>query len=624
MRFAEWDVFIVVAALLPSFALGQAGIRCRRENGDILCEFQLPGEGSIDKLDLSHCLDNDVCVEAQVVVKRKDDSLVDNSGIVEQEPNTQQSIAAVVAETPTTVEVAGKTYSEPFSQYGPAIAEALRSRPTSTRSWRYTDWLNEFAIALRGDPESLSSQLESADPVAIENAVAVLELAVKMSIDLEGSGLGDAKISIAHSYMTMAETYIFDPYNPQYDEALKYFELSNRLFHELIVENDFPLGITRADIELNWADTLVRIAIVSVEKQMGDQQTETDHYGMGADGGDLSNFEVNSLTGGSMMDSKTAEVVDRSEEMLSDAVASFRQLVIEAKNPTQAVLRKTRLANALQNLASISAMTGSDFEATNHLLEEAVALYTSSLNDLDASNPERRNAISGVAELLYSLSDGYLQAAKYEQAKARYRDTVNWYKTYNLAPPEVSELAIMDADDALESAEQKLQAYTTMLYGGGELQIPNDNTRRGEAVYEADELYEADLHATLGALRMARNEMHLAVIHLAEAIQRYGRYPESGRSLADAKLNLAMAYFKQGEYELSIEAHEDALDDYKRVVPEGKNPLMDGFEDLFEQQGVNRDTLKAGTSAGDTNHVIDVSAYQASILNRTVASKDEL
>jgi tetratricopeptide (TPR) repeat protein len=327
-----------------------------------------------------------------------------------------------------------------------------------------------------------------------------------------------------------------------------------------------------------------------------------------------------------MMDTKMAEVVHRSEEMLSDAVASFRQLVIEAKNPAQTVLRNTRLANALQNLASISAMYASDFDATNTLLEEAVTLYMSCLNNLDASNPERKNVISGVAQSLYSLSDGYLQAAKYEQAKFRYRDTVNWYKIHNLGPPAVSDLPIMDADGALESAEQALQEYTTMLYGGGELQIPNDNTRRGEAIYEADELYEADLHATLGTLRMARNEMHLAVIHLAEAIERYGRNPESGRSLADAKLNLAMAYFKQGEYELSIEAHEDALDDYKRVVREGQNPLFEGFEDLLETQGLNRDTLKGGAGAGarDTNLVIDVSAYQASILNRTAASKDEL
>lgn len=623
MRFSGWAVLIVVAASLPCFTLGEASIHCRRENDDLLCEFQLPGDGSTDKVDLSHCLDN-VCVEAQVVVKTNDGASADDSGEFVEELNSRQVNNGAVDDASTTVKIADQKYSEPFSQYGPAIAKALRSRPATIRSWQYSDWLNEFAIALRGDLESPSSPFDSVDPVKIQNAVAVLQHSVKVSTELQNSGLGDAKISIAHSYMTVAETFIFDPYNPQYDEALQYFELSNKLFHELMVEKKFPLGITQADIELNWADTLVRIAIISVEQQMGDLQTEMGVKDMDGDGDELSNFDLNALAGGSVMNQQLVEVAHRSEEMLSSAVVKFRQLVAQAKNPSQAVLRKTRLANALQNLASIAAMSGSDFGETNAWLEEAVTLYKSSLNGMDASNPERKNAISGVAESLYSLSDGYLQAAKYEDAKSRYRDTMNWYKTHNLAPPAVSDLPILDADGALESAEQELQDYTTMLFGGGELQIPNDNIRPGEAIYEADEWYEADLHATLGALRMARNEMHLAINHLAEAIERYSRDPELGRPLADAKLNLAMAYFKQGEYEQSIEAHEDALDDYRRVVREGKNPLMDGLEDLLEQQGLNRDHLKAAGGAGDTNHVIDVSAYQASILNKTVASKDEL
>lgn len=588
----------------------------------LLCEFHVLTDRGNEKLNLSHCVD-DFCLDAQVTITKSGSTSADSSDILLAESNgqTESNRAEDPAATSTTSDlmIAGRTYSQPFSQYGVAIAESLRSRPITTRSWQYGDWLIQFAVALRGDPLTLDTT-----PVSIQQAVAALELAVKVFEDMQNRGLGDAKFSIANAYMTMAETFVFDPYDPQYSKAMHYFELSNRLFKEVLDGKEIPTGFARGDVELNWADTSVRVAVLLVDQQIMEeksQQLKMDLNSMDA------TFDLNQIAGGAVLSQEMFDIVTRSEGILKDAVASFRQLVSQANNPVHLGQRRIRLANALQNLASISVMRGANFDESNSLLEESVTNYLDSLDVADISELDRSSAISGVAESLYSLSDGYLQAGKYEEAKGRYRDTLNWYKSHKLHAPAVADMSNMDEDQTLQATEQALAEYNAMVHGLGEIHVPND-WARDDGMYQADELYEADLYATLGALRMARNEMHLAINHLANAIERYAQNPESGRFLADAKLNLATAYFKQGEYELSIEAHEDALDVYKQVVGEGKNPLMEGLEDMLAHHGVDIDAVKQGVQVDsetvESNRVIDVGAYQASILNKTAFTTDEL
>lgn len=613
---------VFLAALFPSLTLSQEGISCKRENNVLICELHVLTNRGAEKLNLSHCID-DFCFDAQVTITKSGSASADTSTILLEESNGQEESnrARDAAATSTTADlvIAGRTYSPPFSQYGVAVAESLQSRPTATRSWQYGDWLIQFAVALRGDPSSLDM-----NPVSIQEAVAALELSVKVFEDMQNSGMGDAKVSIANAYMTMAETFVFDPYDPQYSKAMHYFELSNKLFKEVLDEKEIPIGFTRGDVELNWADTSVRVAVLLVDQQImeeKDQQLKMDLNSMDAA------FDVSQLSGGAILSQQMSDTVTRSEGMLKDAVATFRQLVSQASSPSHVGQRRIRLANALQNLASISAMKGANFDESNALLEESVTNYMDSLAVAEISELDRSSAISGVAESLYSLSDGYLQAGKYEQATGRYRDTLNWYKSHKLNAPAVADIYSMDEDQTLQATEQALAEYNAMVHGQGEIHVPNDWSRH-DGMYQADELYEADLHATLGALRMARNEMHLAINHLANAIEKYARNPESGRLLADAKLNLATAYFKQGEYELSMEAHDDALDVYKEVVGEGKNPLMEGLEDMLAHHGVDIEAVKQGVTVDseneESNRLIDVGAYQASILNKTAFKTDEL
>lgn len=602
---------LLLAILLPSLAFSQE-MKCRRENGELICEFRISEETEQLQTLLKDCPDG-FCVDVMVKVspvpafKQDQQSSGDSSsGDINQQaskPAAEQNVVREEAkEDKNALVIAGHTYAAPWSQYSDKVVSSLQERPALQRSWLYGDWLIKFAIAVRGDPYAPDG---SWDPSSIEKSVKILESSVELFQSLDG-GHGDGKVSLGNSYMTLGETMIFDPYNPNYERALEHFEASNTLFKQALEENKFPLGITRADVELNWADTLVRLAVLTIESKMGGMEMDLLGGGMG----------------------QLTEATQRAETMLEDAIAAFRQLVkgTSAGSKAQLIQRRTRLANALQNYASISMMVQMDFAKTNALLEEAVDVYEACLEEMDETNPDRATSISGVAEALYSLADGYLQAGKYDKAKERYQNTMVWYKKYGLASPAVQDVPIADADETLAASEQALEDYNSMLYGGGELQIPNDRQGTGEQIYQNDELYEADLHASIGALRMAKGEAHMAVNHLANAIELYARNPV-GRALGDARLNLAMVYFKQGEYELSMEEYADALDVYKEVIGEGKNPLMEGLEDLLAQHGVDPETLQqatGGEASGDAaDKVIDLEAYQASILNATTMT-DEL
>jgi len=654
----------LLTLLIPSLVAchqGSHDFQCKRgDDGVLLCSFKVP-DGT-KTLELSDCFGDD-CVAAQITVTKKSTASVDGDSSASihttdgiqlnlAEAKDHQASAATAGASSSThhadthdgsvlpkipgnheypVKVADQTFHVPWSQYGVLVASALH-QIHGRHDWDYGDWLITLAVAVRGN------ERDGLDPEKLDQVVQLLQAALRTFVALEHNGHGDAKVSMGNAYMTMAESYIYDSYNPQYSQALEHFELSNQLFKSALDENKVPIGMTRVDVEMNWADTLVRIAVLSIEEKMGaDQMTELD-------------LDSLAMGGIGAAGAQMGETTTRAEALLMDAIGVFRRQVAmpDATDHTKAVQRSTRLANALQNLASISMLVvTTTLEKSNALLEEAVTHYQWALELGLEDDPERINAVAGVAESLYSLADGYLQEGKYDQSKARYRDTMIWYQKHNIASPSmIQDVQFSDADASLEATEQALEDYNAMLYGGGEIPIPNDyyggsSGGGGDPIYQPDELYEADLHATLGALRMARpNELHLAISHLANAIERYARDADTaGRALADAQLNLAMAYFQQEEYALSMEAHADALDVYQKVVGEGKNPLMDGLEDLLAHHGVDRkETTTTVSGAGDaatvadgtnkggdgSDRLIDLGAYQASILNATAAAKNEL
>jgi tetratricopeptide (TPR) repeat protein len=92
-------------------------------------------------------------------------------------------------------------------------------------------------------------------------------------------------------------------------------------------------------------------------------------------------------------------------------------------------------------------------------------------------------------------------------------------------------------------------------------------------LYESDDLYEADLHATIGAIQLSNGQVELAMTSLVKAIDLYEVHKGEEYAIADVKLNMGMALFRLREFDESARLHEEALELFRETVGEGKNPL---------------------------------------------------
>jgi tetratricopeptide (TPR) repeat protein len=320
--------------------------------------------------------------------------------------------------------------------------------------------------------------------------------------------------------------------------------------------------------------------------------------------------------------------------------------------------------------------------------DEALELYRQVLshvekkkaNDYSGSDPENAlvatDLIFSIANSLYSLSDLHLQLGQYDQAQSRYEETMNWYLQYEqeLPPPTAldrdQQALFLEGDGTLEAYELALEQYHEQMQneasdrrlesesnhrrtsvGGGrdddELMDPDGDGSSWILDSNGDETYEGDLHATLGTLRMARGDVELAMGHYDQAVRLYRSSAflsgdEEDRSVADVHFNWATALFRAGQYKQSAVLHGQALEGYRKVVGEGKNPLTEGLlgddgEDYLEGLGMVHEDGSALASSDvgvDTNGsndgaseqpavpLIDLSMFQHSMLNATTG--DEL
>lgn len=577
----------IFALLFFEIVSQKSEIACTKRNGEISCEFTVP-EG-LETIDLLGCLNDDnACIQAKIAIVQSKEELqtvVDSGGSNNKDEEKESVIATEVMDTAgesLPVTVAGQTYLSPWSQYGESVASALHQRPTEINSLEYGDWMLQFANSIRGDPSE-----KHWNPSSVDEAILIVKASIQLYDSLEQQGLLSSKFYIANGYMALGETAMIDPNNPQYENALEYFEIASKLFKYASIQKESLPGIEREDIELRQADAMVYIGVLSVEKQVKVIDVETGFLNGQLDDVKFLNGQLDDVM-------KAADNLERAITILRRLL----QLSLTRNDVEIISQRRIKLANALQNYSAIKAMTSLGSEKSAEFLEEAILHYRDVLGDIQESNPEWKGVIISIAHASSSLSDTYLQVGKYDMAKSKYRQTMMWYNDYNLDPPNDEALSIGVEDTLLEETEKALKDYNSMLYGGQEILIPNNNAKPGDQIYESDFIYEAGLHSTLGALRMARNEVHLAINHFAEAIELYNRNPmEAGQAIGDVKLSLATAYFKQGDYELSSDAYSDAMEIYAEFVGEGKNPMTEGLESLLQEHGLDKETIQLLTGS---------------------------
>eukprot|EP00540_Astrosyne_radiata_P023742 CAMPEP_0116868712 /NCGR_PEP_ID=MMETSP0418-20121206/27353_1 /TAXON_ID=1158023 /ORGANISM="Astrosyne radiata, Strain 13vi08-1A" /LENGTH=98 /DNA_ID=CAMNT_0004504721 /DNA_START=21 /DNA_END=317 /DNA_ORIENTATION=+ len=94
---------------------------------------------------------------------------------------------------------------------------------------------------------------------------------------------------------------------------------------------------------------------------------------------------------------------------------------------------------------------------------------------------------------------------------------------------------------------------------------------------------------------------------------------------------MAVAHYRAQEYSESEAAYSDAVDIYENVVEKGKNPILDGLENMAQQQQQQQIMQQVGIGpdgnllpqqqqqndqqGGDV--VIDLDSFRASLANAT-------
>jgi tetratricopeptide (TPR) repeat protein len=273
---------------------------------------------------------------------------------------------------------------------------------------------------------------------------------------------------------------------------------------------------------------------------------------------------------------------------------------------------KRQWAYALGNL-STAWNTLQDLVKATQYGRQSVDMYKATLQEIEL-DPSARDPDSPIqthlydirqslADILYTMANLSLQhgtSAKYDEAIAHYKESVDMYKRYNLVMPPLDNPLVQGGEDAfgdsIEDLEQALQEYAELFTDG--VTSTETYTSLNEAVsdepgvvYDKSDVYEGDLHSNLGMLYFAKGDVMLASTHLQRALQLYGMAGEAETQMAaDIHLSMATVHLYNENFAESVNSYMTAIDIYRRTVEEGQNPISlklsaQDLEALQQQQG---------------------------------------
>jgi tetratricopeptide (TPR) repeat protein len=503
--------------------------------------------------------------------------------------------------------VVGKEkYRTPFTQYSLLVEDVLQSRPAYYSSDNpdpyeliaQADWLLYLGVAHRrgleegGELTGDDFQELSKSANALQEGIALMELvreqypAQRLTVDLR----------LAELYVNLAETNHMSAHKVEYDIAMKYFVRAEYIYRAML-ESEEPIawssddgsdpyrGASRLEVEIRWGhcchrigeanldiaqkgESLLTILISRDALQVADPETEQE------------NFQA-------LIATTKATIV----ESAGNAEREIRKAVNIFIKVSQGGYKNRRiqdyqmadfdiyrhLATALSNLGTAVSMTG-DLEGGIGYTEQAIGVFKN-LYPLLPIGMVKEDATMTIADMLYAMADQHLQLGKYDKAKEHYSKAMEWNSENNIPPSE--DLGgfvhgVTELDDAIDEHEAQLDAYNVLNNQGMDIEVSDyeDQLYLGK-----DDLYEGDIHMSLGSLFLAKGDLVSAGSHLSQSIKLYELSgEEEDRNLADAKFNMSVLKYRTGEYALSREFYDSALDIYRDVVGAGIDPRMAGMD----------------------------------------------
>mmetsp|Transcript_57351 Transcript_57351/g.139910 ORF Transcript_57351/g.139910 Transcript_57351/m.139910 type:complete len:839 (-) Transcript_57351:2032-4548(-) len=243
---------------------------------------------------------------------------------------------------------------------------------------------------------------------------------------------------------------------------------------------------------------------------------------------------------------------------------------------------------------------------------------------------------TSIGDLYLTISNLCLQQGDYPRAKKAYAQTMDWYNTRQMdVPPMTSYESLgIDGDETLQLYLQQLDEYRRMVKAGesgigGMPRKMNRDTIYEPKVedefgsdlyyYERDDGYEGDLLSSIGAVHLSNGDVHRGVEFLEQSLLLYNKDPVlNKRTIADAKINLAMAHFQARHFDESKRIHFEALDTYQELYGDGVNPYIQGLSEQASTTG-EKQSQSQDQQQKSSNNIpqIDLEKYRASLLNAT-------
>lgn len=595
----------------------------------LICEFHVhPTDKMMDhKVQDDHELkvdcpkDSNVCVQVSISTWRQGAKPVEQNEI---EPPTK---ILTTTSSDGSISVGKATYRPPFSQYGDRVAQHLNHQlPSSSTKIEWASWY----LTLGMEHGSMNSQAAVVDWVEMELALN----AYRQASEQIGTPVSsEEELFLASVYFQMGETYLFHREEIYGKDALEYFEKAKELYYKL---RNAPASevMDPEDVELRWADACTRISLLLVSSA-----TPIQHYALdimadamndGGENNDMAEMNLEYYEKGQEVET----LLQDAAALLEGAMAVYKAALQKQDNTWERITTQMSLSTALQNAAIVASMKNRLDQAKEYNLE-ALSLHRDDLlPNLHATSPEGENSKITTADILLGLADTTLQMGQYDEANLYYRQALEWHEQQDIV---VAPIQLQNDDehgDTLQLHVDALRDYRKMVEGGN---VKKEVKPEGllddgpDFYYERDNEYEGDLHFTLGTLYLSNDDdLDKTVAYFENAISLYQINDSNSRRMADAKKNLAMALFRERQFQESIRLHTEALELYRELYGDGVNPLSQGFEDyeeLFLSQGVKG--AEGGTDGGasatpETGVVggihIDLGKYKQSLKNATEAA----
>ena len=489
------------------------------------------------------------------------------------------------------------TYHEPYSEQTSRVAAVLHQAPSNDESQQeWIDWYIQLAAAhhptMGQDPANDEVWIQIELTInAYQKAIEAIERLEKQTSTAISFG---NQVLLASCYFHLGGSYSLDPENRYAEQTVNALKSSYTKFNNILRYSTLET-LERTAIEDRFAETCSKlgIALVSLLDPIETMPAWAKAMMM-LNPSDSTQFirgqpppkSTTSLDAIQTYFEEAIQIFDRHFKRQDgdnqDSVENvWHRLVTEQELNLQ-------FAVTLQQSATISSIQGRFSQAKQRFEESLKIHYSLVLAGDDAGGlyvQDPGYSQASIADLHLSLADTCLQLGDYPCAKEKYAEAMTIHLNHNVrvAPIMTMELDA-EIDAHIKEAKATLMEYRTSVSGGRFRQRDglDGSPYNGNAyLYGKDDGLEGDLLATLGTLYLSTGDSR-AISYLEKARDLFAGLKEDRESLvmADLMFNLALAYYRNYEFEKSKELQWQALDLYQNLFGNGVNPYTQGLEDI--------------------------------------------